>query len=166
MNLLSADGVYSSTRCTQGEDIMVTKAERLQKQLEVSTARAKEAREALAELRRVQNHKAQKEARKKRNHALFESAGLLILAGLVDSKTGIPSEDRGALLGGLLVVAKTLENGTVSERFQEWKKAGDARLAEQETIRKSSTATTPTSRPAETTSEALITRLSDHAISD
>ena len=101
---------------------MGSKAERLQKQLEVSTERAKAAKAALAELRRVQNHKAQKETRKKRSHEMFQSAGLMILADLVDSRTGIPTGDLGALLGGLLAVANTLENGPASSRFQEWKK--------------------------------------------
>ena len=145
---------------------MVSKAERLQKQIEISTARAKAAKEALAELRRVQNHKAQKEARKKRNHEMFESAGLLILADLVDTKTGTPSVDRGALLGGLMAVAKTLENGPASSRFQEWKKSGDALLAKQEAARKPPMATRPQQEHEETVSETLTTILSDHAISD
>ena len=145
---------------------MVSKAERLQKQWEVSTARAKAAREALAELRRVQNQKAQKEARRKRNHEMFESAGLLILAGLVDSTTGTPSVDRGALLGGLLAVAKTLENGTASDRFQEWKNTGDALLAEQKAAHKPPTATRPKPKHEETVSEALTTILSDNAMRD
>ena len=144
---------------------MVSKAERLQKQWEVSTARAKAAREALAELRRVQNQKAQKEARRKRNHEMFESAGLLILAGLVDSTTGTPSVDRGAMLGGLLAVATTLKNGPES-RLREWKNTGDALLAEQEAAHKPPTATRPKPKHEETVSEALTTILSDHAISD
>ena len=145
---------------------MVSKAERLQKQLEISTARAKAAKEALAELRRVQNHKAQKDARKKRNHEMFESAGLLILADLVDSKTGTPSVDRGALLGCLMAVAKTLENGPASSRFLEWKKSGDALLAEQEAARKPPTTTIPQQEHEETISEALTNILSDNAMRD
>ncbi len=116
---------------------MVSKAERLQQQYEVSKARADSAKAALAELRRIQNQKAKKEARKKRNHALFESAGLMILADLVDTESGLPKIDRGGLLGGLLAVAKTLEHGPESTRFQEWKSAGDALLAERETARTS-----------------------------
>ena len=145
---------------------MVSKAERLRKQLEISTARARAAREALAELRRVQNHKAQKEARRKRNHGLFESAGLLILAGLVDTKTGMPSVDRGALLGGLLAVAKTLGSGPEATNVQKWKNTGDALLAEHEAARKPPTATTPHQDHEETTSEALTTILSDNAMRD
>ncbi|MEX3237844.1 MULTISPECIES: conjugal transfer protein TraD [Enterobacteriaceae] len=40
-------------------------------------------------------------ARKARDHALYQSAGLLILAGLVDSQTGKPVDDTAALLGAL-----------------------------------------------------------------
>lgn len=145
---------------------MVSKAERLQKQLEISTARAKAAKEALADLRRVQNQKAQKDARRKRNHEMFESAGLLILADLVDSKTGTPSVDRGALLGCLMAVAKTLKKDPTSDRFQEWKKSGDARLAEQEAAHKPPVATTPHQEHEETVSEALTAILSDNAMRD
>ncbi|MBU2719555.1 conjugal transfer protein TraD [Acidithiobacillus ferridurans] len=122
---------------------MVSKAERLQQQYEVSKARADSAKAALAELRRIQNQKAKKEARKKRNHALFESAGLMILADLVVSESGLPAVDRGALLGGLMAVAKTLEHGPESTRFQEWKSAGDALLAEREAARTSPSVKTP-----------------------
>ena len=145
---------------------MVSREERLRKQLEISTARAKAAKEALAELRRVQNHKARKDARRKRNHEMFESAGLLILVDLVDSRTGTPSVDRGALLGGLLAVAKTLGNGPESSRFQEWKKSGDALLAGQEAARKPPTATIPQQEHEETVSEALTNILSDNALRD
>jgi len=141
---------------------MVSKAERLQKQLEISTARANAAKEALAELRRIQNQKAKKEARKKRNHALFESAGLMILADLVDTESGLPAFDRGALLGGLMAVSKTLGYGPESTRFQEWKSTGDALLAERETLRKK----TNPERDMETTSEAITSILSDNAMRD
>ena len=116
---------------------MVSKAERLQQQYEVSKARADSAKAALAELRRIQNQKAKKEARKKRNHALFESAGLMILADLVASESGLPAFDRGALLGGLMAVSKTLVSGPESQRFQEWKSSGDTLLAEREAARTS-----------------------------
>lgn len=118
---------------------MVSKVERLQQQYEINKARADAAKAALAELRRIQNQKAKKEARKKRNHALFESAGLMILADLVVSESGLPAVDRGALLGGLMAVAKTLEHGPESTRFQEWKSAGEALLAKREAERKSTT---------------------------
>ena len=141
---------------------MVSKAERLQQQYEVSKARADSAKAALAELRRIQNQMAKKEARKKRNHALFESAELMILADLVVSESGLLAFDRGALLGGLIAVSKTLGSGPESTRFQEWKSAGDALLAEREAARKK----TKPERDRETTSEAFIHLLSDNAMRD
>jgi len=136
---------------------MVSKAERLQKQLEISTARANAAKEALAQLRRIQNQKAKKEARKKRNHALFESAGLMILADLVETESGLPAFDQGALLGGLMAVAKTLGYGPESTRFQEWKSAGDALLTKREAARQSPQAKNPATTPDQTPSESFIT---------
>ncbi|OCX71055.1 conjugal transfer protein TraD [Acidithiobacillus thiooxidans] len=136
---------------------MVSKVERLQQQYEINKARADAAKAALAELRRIQNQKAKKEARKKRNHALFESAGLMILADLVVSESGLPAVDRGALLGGLMAVAKTLEHGPESTRFQEWKSAGDALLAEREAARQSPQAKNPATAPDQTPSESFIT---------
>ncbi|MHB8201972.1 MAG: conjugal transfer protein TraD [Acidithiobacillus sp.] len=135
---------------------MVSKAERLQQQYEISKARADSAKAALAELRRIQNQKAKKEARKKRNHALFESAGLMILADLVVSESGLPAVDRGALLGGLMAVAKTLEHGPESTRFQEWKSTGDALLGEREAARPSPPVKTPATAPDQTPSGSAI----------
>ena len=73
--------------------------------------------------------------RKARDRELYQSAGLLILAGLVDSKTGRPTVDRGELLGALLGLAKVPLD---DQRRSEWKRAGDALLAA-----KSSTTTEP-----------------------
>ena len=65
--------------------------------------------------------------RKARDRELYNSAGLLILAGLVDTRTGRPVSDRGELLGALLELAQV-----PSDDFhrQKWKRAGDALLAE------------------------------------
>ena len=65
--------------------------------------------------------------RKRRNHDLYQSGGLLILAGLVDTKTGKPTLDRGELLGALLGLAKVPADDS---RRSDWKRAGDALLAE------------------------------------
>lgn len=73
---------------------------------------------------------SQKEAeRKARNHELYEVAGLLIVAGLVDTKTGKPTVDRGTLLGALLEQAKFMQNPNPNV-LDRWKQRGDARLAE------------------------------------
>lgn len=65
--------------------------------------------------------------RKARDHELYQAAGLLILAGLVDTKTGMPNLDRGALLGGLLSLAKVRPD---DPSFAQWKTDGDALLAD------------------------------------
>jgi hypothetical protein len=64
-------------------------------------------------------------ARKARNHELYLSAGLLILAGLVETKTGQPTRDRGELLGALVALANTPANAT---QRAAWKRTGDALL--------------------------------------
>lgn len=107
---------------------MVSKAERLQKQYEESLAKARTAKSALDKIRRDQDRKEKIAARKARNHALFMVGGLAEIAGLLES-------DKGALLGGLLAIAKSLNAGPDSTRFQEWKNAGDALLAEREAAR-------------------------------
>ena len=116
---------------------MVSKAERLQKQYAESLEKAKTAKAALDKLRKEQDRKAKSVARKARNNALFKVGGLVELAGLLDS-------DKGALLGGLMAVAKTLEHGPESPRFQEWKQTGDARLAEREKTRNPASVNTKT----------------------
>jgi hypothetical protein len=61
-------------------------------------------------------------------HELCNSAGLLILAGLVDTKSGQPTIDKAELLGALLGLAKV---PVEDPRRKEWKRAGDSMLAEQ-----------------------------------
>lgn len=73
---------------------------------------------------------AEKEsARKARDRELYQAAGLLILAGLVDTKTGAPINDRGELLGGLLEIANVSADDTVRAG---WKRSGDALIASRE----------------------------------
>jgi len=60
---------------------------------------------------------------KVRNRELFQAAGLLILADLVDGKTGLPKWEKAELLGGLLSLASTAEN---EEKRQAWKAKGEA----------------------------------------
>lgn len=66
-----------------------------------------------------------KASRKARDHELYQAAGLLILAGLVDTKTGLPTGDRGELLGALLGLAQVPVD---DPRRTDWKRAGDALL--------------------------------------
>jgi len=52
--------------------------------------------------------KAERSAKEKaRTHELIKSAGLLIMAGLVDSETGKPLWDKGELVGALSSMATT-----------------------------------------------------------
>ena len=87
---------------------------------------ADRAQRAKASVAKIVN--AEKQAvRKRRDHELYQSAGLLILAGLVDTKTGKPTIDRGELLGALLGLAQIPSDDS---RRRDWKRAGDALLAE------------------------------------
>lgn len=66
-----------------------------------------------------------KAARKARDHALYQSAGLLIMAGLVDSQTGKPVDDPVKLLGAL---ASLHELPRDNPKWAEWKIKGQALL--------------------------------------
>lgn len=85
---------------------------------------AERAMKARAGAARIINADKVKE-RNARTHEMCESAGLLGLAGLVDTKTGLPTLDRGELLGALLSLAKVPAD---DHRRAEWKRAGDALL--------------------------------------
>ena len=86
---------------------------------------AERAQKARADVARIMN--AEKALlRKARDHELYQSAGLLILAGLVDTKTGIPTMDKGELLGALVSLANA---NTPAEKRAEWKARGDALMA-------------------------------------
>ncbi|WP_176050835.1 conjugal transfer protein TraD [Burkholderia sp. BCC1644] len=93
------------------------------------------AQKARAEAARVVTAVKQAE-RKARNHELYKVAGLLILAGLVDSATGKPLRDRGELLGALLDMAERKRD---EKTVREWKRAGDARLDERAVTDKAAT---------------------------
>ncbi|ECS2537973.1 hypothetical protein AX161_24620, partial [Salmonella enterica subsp. enterica serovar Anatum] len=57
---------------------------------EQAAEKAQEARAKVMNLIQAEKRAEARAARKARDHALYQSAGLLILAGLVDSKTGKP----------------------------------------------------------------------------
>jgi len=70
--------------------------------------------------------KAERSAKEKaRTHELIKSAGLLIMAGLVDSSTGKPLWDRGELLGALASMA---EANIDDVKKSTWKSKGDILL--------------------------------------
>jgi hypothetical protein len=87
--------------------------------------RATKARQDAANLINAEKKTVAKAERTARTHELCNSAGLLILAGLVDTKTGKPEIDKGELLGALLGLAKVPAE---DPRRLEWKRAGDALL--------------------------------------
>ena len=66
-------------------------------------------------------------APREHDQELHNAAELLILAGLVDPETRTPVFDRGELLGALLGLATVPAE---DPRRREWKRAGDALLAE------------------------------------
>lgn len=89
---------------------------------------AEKASEARAEVARLLNAEKRAEAeavRKARNHEMYQSAGLMSLAGLLDSSTGKPSMDRGELIGALVAITKVSAD---DQRRAEWKRQGDAIL--------------------------------------
>lgn len=90
---------------------------------EKASERAQTARAAAARI--INSDKAT--ARKARDHEMYRAAGLMVLAGLVDKKTGEPTRDRGELLGALLMLAEAQPN---DERRLVWKQRGDKVLAE------------------------------------
>lgn len=93
---------------------------------EKASIRASKARQDAANLINSEKRALAKAARDARTHELCESAGLMGLAGLVDTLTGKPTIDRGELLGALLGLAKVPADDS---RRADWKRAGDALLA-------------------------------------
>lgn len=96
---------------------------------EKASVRAAKARQEAANLINAERKAAAEAERKARDHELYQAAGLLSLAGLVDKKTGKPTMDRGQLLGALLGLAKVPQD---DPRRADWKRAGDALLSEKE----------------------------------
>jgi DUF4097 and DUF4098 domain-containing protein YvlB len=91
------------------------KAEKLRQSLAEKEKRLKEARREIS-------RKEREAARKARAHALIQLGWLVDLVGLGDV-------DKGALVGGLLKIAKDLEGREKSIMFGVHKMSGDAFLA-------------------------------------
>ncbi|ECV5707785.1 hypothetical protein F2K45_24465 [Salmonella enterica subsp. enterica] len=96
---------------------------------EKANVRAVKARLEAANLINAERKATAEAERKARDHEMYQAAGLLSLAGLVDRKTGKPTLDRGELLGALLGLAKV---PPYDPRRADWKRAGDAMLVEKE----------------------------------
>jgi hypothetical protein len=97
---------------------------------EKASLMAIKARQDVANLINAEKKATAKAERAARTHELCNSAGLLILAGLVDTKTGQPSIDKGELLGALLGLAKVPAE---DPRRKEWKRAGDSIISDTST---------------------------------
>jgi len=95
---------------------------------EKALERAIKAKQAASHLIQAEKHAEKKAERKARDRELFNAAGLLILAGLVDTKTGKPTIDKSELLGALIGLANVPAD---HEKRIEWKKVGVARIVEQ-----------------------------------
>ncbi|MGB0848888.1 MAG: conjugal transfer protein TraD [Thiolinea sp.] len=93
----------------------------------VKAERADEkAQQAKADVKRIMNAE-KRAARKARDRELYNTAGLLIVAGLVDTKTGKPTIDKAELVGALASLAKLPEQ---HEKRSEWKQEGTRLLDE------------------------------------
>jgi len=94
-------------------------------QAEKAAEKAQEARAKVMNLIQAEKRAKARAARKARDHALYQSAGLLIMAGLVDSKTGKPVDDAAALLGAL---AGLNDLSRDNPKWSDWKIRGQALL--------------------------------------
>ena len=90
-------------------------------QAEQAAEKAQEARAKVMNLIQAEKRAEARAARKARDHALYQSAGLLIMAGLVDSQTGKPVDDTAALLGAL---ASLNDLSRDNPKWSDWKIRG------------------------------------------
>jgi hypothetical protein len=96
---------------------------------EKASVRAAKARQEATNMINAERKAIAEADRKARDHEMYQAAGLLSFAGLVDKKTGKPTVDRGQLLGALLGLAKVPQD---DPRRIEWKRAGDAMLSDEQ----------------------------------
>ncbi|HHH0392545.1 TPA: conjugal transfer protein TraD [Yersinia enterocolitica] len=94
-------------------------------QAEQAAEKAQEARAKVMNLIQAEKRAEARAARKARDHALYQSAGLLIMAGLVDSQTGKPVDDTAALLGAL---ASLNDLSRDNPKWSDWKIRGQELL--------------------------------------
>ncbi|EBX1389290.1 hypothetical protein DQ819_25805 [Salmonella enterica subsp. enterica serovar Mikawasima] len=94
-------------------------------QAERATEKAQEARTKVMNLIQAEKRAEAKATRKARDHALYQSAGLLIMAGLVDSQTGKPMDEPTKLLGALISLNELSRD---NPKWEEWKIRGQELL--------------------------------------
>jgi hypothetical protein len=117
--------LYDKTDRTPKEDRdlkALIRSEKAQEAVKEAKAKASEAKARSSKIAKRERDAKDKE----RTHNLIQSAGLLIKAGLVDTKTGNPTWDKAELLGALASMAKAEINDA---KRQEWKEKGVALLA-------------------------------------
>lgn len=81
---------------------------------------ADKAQQAQAEFKKLMQAEKRAE-RKARDHELYNSAGLMIVAGLVDTKTGKPTMSKAKLVGALASLAQVPPD---HHKWGEWEKTG------------------------------------------
>jgi len=94
---------------------------------ELALIRLNKAKAQASKLINDEKQAEKKAERKARDHELYNSAGLLIMAGLVDTKTGKPLIDKSELLGALVGLSKVPNDDA---RRKEWKRVGDTLMGE------------------------------------
>jgi len=94
-------------------------------QAEKAAEKAQDAKAKVMNLIQAEKRAEARAARKARDHALYQSAGLLIMAGLVDSRTGKPVDDAASLLGAL---AGLNDLSRDNPKWSDWKVRGQALL--------------------------------------
>ena len=89
---------------------------------------ARRAKETLISIRKKQDRKKKFVECKSRNHKRFMAGGLVEMAGILEI-------DEGTLLGGLMALAKALNDPAQNTTTALWKQHGAAMLAQPEAIR-------------------------------
>jgi hypothetical protein len=89
---------------------------------------ARRAKETLISIRKKQGRKKKFVECKSRNHKRFMAGGLVEMAGILEI-------DEGTLLGGLMTLAKTLNDPAKNTTTALWKQHGAAMLAQHEATR-------------------------------
>ncbi|EEV2822200.1 conjugal transfer protein TraD [Escherichia coli] len=88
---------------------------------EKTTEKAAAAKARVTAIIAAERKAAARAERKARDHELYKAAGLMIVAGLVDSKTGKPKFSAAELVGALAGIAELPHN---HPKWQEWEKRG------------------------------------------
>lgn len=104
---------------------------------------AEKAQKARGEAARVVSEE-QRQLRKKRDHALYRAAGLLGVAGVVDSTTGELLIDAGILVGVLVF----LSDGSLGDMAR-FKSAGEQLIAERASERRKGSEPPPQEQPTD-----------------